>query len=53
MNEQNIVNNNETEKLKKALTRSYTERFTLLMKLIRIDKMLKSATIIHVKDADK
>ena len=36
----------EEEKLKKKLNRSYSERFHLLMKLIRINKMLKRAIII-------
>lgn len=36
----------EEEKLKSRLTMSYTERFHLLMRLIRISKMLKNATII-------
>ena len=38
---------NEDDKIKKALSMSYSERFHLLMKLIRINKMLKKATIIH------
>lgn len=38
---------NEEEKLQKVLQNSYTERFYMLMKLIRISKMLSSATIIH------
>ena len=39
----------ETEKLKENLSRSYEERFLMLMKLIKIDRMLKSAKIEHVK----
>ena len=31
-----------------AMSRSYTERFDLLMKLIRITRMLKNARIEHV-----
>ena len=38
----------EEEKLQKILKSSYTERFYMLMKLIRINKMLSNATIIHV-----
>ncbi len=51
--EKNNSIQNESEKLKKALARTYTERFELLMKLIRIDKMLKSATIVPAKETDK
>jgi hypothetical protein len=40
---------NEEEALKKRMDLTYTERFELLMKLIRINKMMKSATITHVK----
>jgi hypothetical protein len=39
----------EEDKVKIALNRSYTERFQLLMKLIRINKMLKNAKIIYPK----
>jgi hypothetical protein len=35
------------EKLQIAADRSYTERFEMLMKLIRIGRMLKSAKIIE------
>jgi len=34
---------------KKTLERTYTERFDLLIRLIRINKMLRSATIIPAK----
>jgi hypothetical protein len=37
----------EEEKLNKARNRTPEERFDLLMRLIRIDKMLKQAKIIH------
>lgn len=36
----------EEEKLQSRLAMSHTERFHLLMRLIRISKMLKNATII-------
>jgi hypothetical protein len=39
----------EEDKLKKALERTYEERFFFLMKLIKIERMLKSAKIIHKK----
>jgi hypothetical protein len=38
---------NEEEKLKKRLAMTYTERFHLLIQLIRINQLLKSAVIIH------
>ncbi|MEO8759494.1 MAG: hypothetical protein ABI388_00905 [Bacteroidia bacterium] len=38
---------NQEETLQKVLQSSYTERFYMLMKLIRISKMLSNATIIH------
>jgi hypothetical protein len=38
----------DEEKLQKVLKSSYTDRFYMLMKLIRINKMLSNATIIHV-----
>ncbi|MBA3706641.1 MAG: hypothetical protein H0W84_12300 [Bacteroidetes bacterium] len=53
MNKQNLKNQNESRKLEKALSRTHTERFELLMKLIRIDKMLKNAKIIHVKPEER
>ena len=37
----------------KSLNDLYNERFLMLMKLIRIDKMLRSAKIIHVKPEEK
>ena len=39
----------EEEKFQIALNRTYTERFELLMKLIRIGRMLKSAKIVEAK----
>lgn len=36
----------EEEKIAIAMKRSHTERFRLLMKLIRINNMLKNAKII-------
>ncbi len=38
----------EIEKLKENLSKSHEERFFFLMKLIKIDRMLKSARIEHV-----
>lgn len=43
------MDKNETEKLKENLSKSYEERFLFLMKPIKIDRMLKSARIEHVK----
>lgn len=40
----------EEDKLQIALNRTYTERFEMLMKLIRIDRMLKSAKIVETKN---
>ena len=37
----------EEEKISIAMKRRYTERFRLLMKLIRINNMLKTAKIIE------
>ncbi|HET6989818.1 MAG TPA: hypothetical protein VFJ43_00775 [Bacteroidia bacterium] len=37
----------EEEKRKIARNRTPTERFDLLMRLIRIDRMLKQAKIVH------
>ena len=42
-----LVNQEERELI--IANRTYTERFKLLMKLIRIGKMLESATIIEGK----
>ena len=53
MNTQDAINQKESDKLKKVLARTYTQRFELLMKLVRIDKMLKGAKIIHVKPEEK
>jgi hypothetical protein len=39
----------EKERLMIIAERTYTERFEMLMKLIRIGKMLKSAKIIEEK----
>jgi hypothetical protein len=49
MGEANPFQITEEEKLKKALSRTYEERFFFLMKLIKINKMLRSAKIIHKK----
>jgi hypothetical protein len=40
---------NEEEVLKNRMNLTHTERFKLLMKLIRINKMMKSAKITHLK----
>ena len=37
------------EALKKRLSLSHTERFQLLMKLIRINKLMQLAKITHMK----
>ena len=37
----------EHEKKEKPLARSHTQRFEFLMRLIRINKMLKKAKIVH------
>jgi len=42
------VADREMSKLKENLSRSHEERFLFLMKLIKIDRMLKSARIEHV-----
>jgi len=42
-----IVNEQEREQI--ILNRTYTERFEMLMKLIRIARMLKSAKIIEAE----
>jgi hypothetical protein len=42
-----ILNDNEEKKILRALERTPTERFHFLMKLIRIDRMLRSAKITH------
>ena len=47
MKQGGIIQISEREKLKIALSRNYEERFELLMKLIRIDSMLKNAKIIY------
>lgn len=47
MEKKKVIQLSEEEKLKIALSRSHEERFFMLMKLIRIDKMLKQAKIIY------
>jgi hypothetical protein len=49
MENDNKILHNEEEKFKKRLAMSHTERFHLLMELIRINKMLKRAAIIYPK----
>lgn len=43
----------EEEKYRIMANRTYTERFEMLMKLIRIDRMLKSAKIIYPEPDQK
>lgn len=50
MEKKKVIQLSEQEKLKIALSRSYEERFFMLMKLIRIDRMLKQAKIIYPQD---
>ncbi len=40
----------EEESKEIAMNRTYTERFRMLMKLIRIDRMLRNAKIVEAKD---
>ena len=42
-----FVQISEEEKLKKRLQMTYEERFRLMMRLIRIQQVLKNAKIIH------
>jgi hypothetical protein len=44
-----FTNRSEEEKLAEVLATTHTERFFKLMKLIKIDRMLKNAKITHVK----
>lgn len=46
-------NNPKNIHISKSLNDVYNERFLMLMKLIRIDKMLRGAKIIHVKPEEK
>lgn len=46
-------NNSKNIHTGKSLNDVYNERFLMLMKLIRIDKMLRGAKIIHVKPEEK
>ena len=50
METQKNISFTEEEKLQKRMAMTYTERFHLLMRLIRINRMLKNATIIHVDE---
>ena len=47
MEKKEVLQLNEQQKLKIALSRSHEERFYMLMKLIRINSMLKSAKIVY------
>ena len=49
MKEKGFINISEEEKRKRALQSTYEERFLALLRLIRISRMLKGATIIHQK----
>jgi hypothetical protein len=40
----------EEKKIRAALSLSYSERFSIMMRLMRIDKMLSKAKITHKKD---
>ena len=40
----------EENKIRSALSLSYSERFSIMMRLMRIDKMLSKAKITHKKD---
>jgi hypothetical protein len=40
---------NEEEALINRMNLTHTDRFKLLMKLIRVNKMMKSAKITHIK----
>ncbi len=53
MDQQQFDHSKNIDHSKKALNDLYNERFLMLMKLIRIDKMLRSAKIIHVKPEEK
>ncbi len=39
----------EQKKIRAALSLSYSERFSIMMRLMRIDKMLSKAKITHKK----
>jgi hypothetical protein len=39
----------EEKKIRAALSLSYSERFSIMMRLMRIDKMLSKAKITHKK----
>ena len=40
----------ELDQLKLALTRSYTERFFIMTRLMKMDIMLRNSTITHQPD---
>ena len=45
-----ITNDSEEKKLQRRLALTHEERFFLMMKLIRAQKLMKEAVIIHKKD---
>lgn len=49
MNSEKSIFLTEEQKIKKRLETTHTERFRLLMGLIRLDRKLKQARIIHSK----
>lgn len=46
------LGHSEEEKWLKELSTTHTERFDFLMKIIRVENMLKGAKIVHVKKED-
>lgn len=47
------INNNQNASLNNKHLNVYEERFLLLMKLMKIDRMLRNATIIHSENKPK
>ena len=42
-----ITNDSEEEKLKRRLAMTHEERFVLMMKMMRAQKLMKEAVIVH------